>query len=179
MLVDGKQKNRSLARSVCPPAFVHFTIVICVFRDCMKTTYYDVILVCFKIPAQPLAGVCLVYFITRKKWISKMLYHLLYSLSFATDARCMSPNLGPSTMAQFCSLFPALPTCNSLLLSFLKLSCLGMVSSYNAYETWEGKTINWQTAFYLFTTASLTTRQKFNTAFSSCLEIIISKMYLL
>ena len=28
MLVDGKQtKDRSLARFVCPPAFVHFTIV--------------------------------------------------------------------------------------------------------------------------------------------------------
>ena len=32
-------KDRSLARFVCPPAFVHFTIVICVSRDCMKTTY--------------------------------------------------------------------------------------------------------------------------------------------
>ena len=36
MLVDGKRK---IARFVCPPAFVHFTIVICVSRDCMKTTY--------------------------------------------------------------------------------------------------------------------------------------------
>ena len=36
----GRQtKDRSLARFVCPPAFVHFTIVICVSRDCMKTTY--------------------------------------------------------------------------------------------------------------------------------------------
>ena len=32
-------KDRSLARFVCPPAFVHFTIVICVSRDGMKTTY--------------------------------------------------------------------------------------------------------------------------------------------
>ena len=32
-------KDRSLARFVCLPAFVHFTIVICVSRDCMKTTY--------------------------------------------------------------------------------------------------------------------------------------------
>ena len=32
-------KDRSLARFVCPPAFVYFTIVICVSRDCMKTTY--------------------------------------------------------------------------------------------------------------------------------------------
>ena len=40
MLVDGKQKGRSLARFVCTPAFIHFTIVICVSRDCMKTTYY-------------------------------------------------------------------------------------------------------------------------------------------
>ena len=39
MPVDGKTKDRSLARFVCPPAFVHFTIVICVYRDCMKTTY--------------------------------------------------------------------------------------------------------------------------------------------
>ena len=34
-----KTKDRLLARFVCPPAFVHFTIVICVSRDCMKTTY--------------------------------------------------------------------------------------------------------------------------------------------
>ena len=39
VLVDGKQKDRSLAPFVCPPAFVHFIIVICVPRDCMKTTY--------------------------------------------------------------------------------------------------------------------------------------------
>ena len=39
MLVDGKQKIAHLARFVCPPAFVYFTIVICVSRDCMKTTY--------------------------------------------------------------------------------------------------------------------------------------------
>ena len=32
-------KGRSLARFVCLPAFVHFTIVICVSQDCMKTTY--------------------------------------------------------------------------------------------------------------------------------------------
>ena len=32
-------KDRSLARFVCPPAFVHVTIVICVSRDCMTTTY--------------------------------------------------------------------------------------------------------------------------------------------
>ena len=32
-------KDDSLARFVCPPAFVQFTIVICVSRDCMKTTY--------------------------------------------------------------------------------------------------------------------------------------------
>ena len=32
-------KDRSLAPFVCPPAFVHFTIVICVSRDCMKITY--------------------------------------------------------------------------------------------------------------------------------------------
>ena len=36
----GRQtKDRSLARFACPPAFVHFTSVICVSRDCMKTTY--------------------------------------------------------------------------------------------------------------------------------------------
>ena len=36
----GRQtKDRLLACFVCPPAFVHFTIVICVSRDCMKTTY--------------------------------------------------------------------------------------------------------------------------------------------
>ena len=34
-----KTKDRSLARFACPPAFVHFAIVICVSRDCMKTTY--------------------------------------------------------------------------------------------------------------------------------------------
>ena len=34
-------KDSSLVRFVCPPAFVHFTIVICVSRDCMKTTYTD------------------------------------------------------------------------------------------------------------------------------------------
>ena len=34
-----KTKDRSLARFVCPPAFVHFTIAICVSRDRMKTTY--------------------------------------------------------------------------------------------------------------------------------------------
>ena len=33
-----QKKDRSLALFVCPPAFVHFTIVICVSRDCMKTT---------------------------------------------------------------------------------------------------------------------------------------------
>ena len=32
-------KDRSLARFVCPPVFVHFTIVSCVSWDCMKTTY--------------------------------------------------------------------------------------------------------------------------------------------
>ena len=32
-------KDDSLAGFVCPPAFVQFTIVICVSRDCMKTTY--------------------------------------------------------------------------------------------------------------------------------------------
>ena len=32
-------KDDSLARFVCPPAFVYFTIVISVSRDCMKTTY--------------------------------------------------------------------------------------------------------------------------------------------
>ena len=38
--VGGRQtKDCSLARFVCPPAFVHFIIVICVSRDCMKTTY--------------------------------------------------------------------------------------------------------------------------------------------
>ena len=35
-------KDRSLARFVCPPSFVHFTIVICVSRDCMKTTYWSI-----------------------------------------------------------------------------------------------------------------------------------------
>ena len=35
MLVDGKQKI-----FVCPSAFVHFTIVISVSRDCVKTTYF-------------------------------------------------------------------------------------------------------------------------------------------
>ena len=36
-------KDRSLARFVCPPAFVRFTIVIFVSRDCMKTTYCKVV----------------------------------------------------------------------------------------------------------------------------------------
>ena len=35
MLVDGKQKI-----FVCPPTFVHITIVISVSRDCVKTTYF-------------------------------------------------------------------------------------------------------------------------------------------
>ena len=40
MLVDGKQKIAHLiARFVCLPAFVHFTIVFCVSWDCMKATY--------------------------------------------------------------------------------------------------------------------------------------------
>ena len=56
-----------------------------------------------------------------------MLYHLflliiVLILSFATDARYMSPNFGPSTMAQFYAFFPALPTSNSLLLLQLKCS---------------------------------------------------------
>ena len=127
--------------------------------------------------------VCWVHYIRRKKVNEQNVissFILSFILWFSTDARYMSPKLGPSTMAQFCSLFPALPTCNSLLLSFLKLSCLGMVSSYNAYETWEGKTINWQTAFYLFTTASYyLTEVSRQSIFSSCLEVIISKMYLL
>ena len=36
MMVDGKQK---IAHQLVLFAFVHFTIVICVSRDCMKTTY--------------------------------------------------------------------------------------------------------------------------------------------
>ena len=40
MLVNGKQEDPSLARFVCPPAFVHFTIVICISRDITKTTYW-------------------------------------------------------------------------------------------------------------------------------------------
>ena len=72
------------------------------------------ILVCLKIPVQPLAGVCWVYFITRKKWISKMLYHLVlliivFILSFATDARYMSPNLGPSTWHSSAPYYPLFP----------------------------------------------------------------------
>ena len=35
--------KRSLISSLCPPAFVHFTIVICVSRDCMKTIYDDLV----------------------------------------------------------------------------------------------------------------------------------------
>ena len=37
-------KRSLIARFVCPPTFVHFTIVICVSRDCMKTTYCIILL---------------------------------------------------------------------------------------------------------------------------------------
>ena len=37
-------KDRSLARFVCPPAFVHFTIVICVSRDCI--TFFCLVFSC-------------------------------------------------------------------------------------------------------------------------------------
>ena len=74
------------------------------------------ILVYLKIPVQPLAGVCWVYFITRKKGIGKMLYRLfsliiVFVLSFATDARYMSPNFRPVPQRWLSSApyFPLLP----------------------------------------------------------------------
>ena len=39
MLVNGKQKIAHQLVFFCPPAFSRFTIVICVSRDCMETSY--------------------------------------------------------------------------------------------------------------------------------------------
>ena len=41
----------------------------------------------------------------------------------------------------------------------------------------KGKTVNWQTAFLIiYSLLRHTTRQKFNTLFSSCPQVVISKM---
>ena len=90
----------------------------------------------------------------------------------------MLPNLGPSTMAHFCALFPALPTSNNfiLLLHLLFTTCpvcegfsviMLLHSKHEKAKQLTGK----QHFIY--------SRQKFNTVFSSCLEVIISRMYLL
>ena len=63
MLVDGKQ-DCSLARFVCPPAFVHFTIVICVSRDCMKTTYSGVF-----------AGLAVNFLVHLQSFASRIFFH--------------------------------------------------------------------------------------------------------
>ena len=108
-------------------------------------------------------GICWVYFITSTERISEakccIIFIAVLILLFVTDLRYMLPNLGPSTMAHFCALFSTLPTSHNfiLLLHLLFTTwrvCEGFPVRFNAvaYQTWEGKTSNWQTAFYLFKT---------------------------
>ena len=94
-------------------------------------------------------------------------------LSSVTDARYKSPNLGPSTKAQFCALFPALPTSNSLLPLHLLFSPFPVImhTKHEKAKQLTGK------QHFIYSLLRHTTRQKFNKVFSSCPEgLIISKM---
>ena len=92
-------------------------------------------------------------------------------LSSVTDARYKSPNLGPSTKAQFCALFPALPTSNSLLPLHLLFSPFPVImhTKHEKAKQLTGK------QHFIYSLLRHTTRQKFNTVFSSCPEVVFTR----